>query len=200
MAIRYPLSAKRGITLIELLIAISLVGMIVLAIVAVDVASRRFVNTSDFEARAQNQIAPTLDMIAKDVSLAIGNVRADSGICKDSDPTPCNITTSVVSQNIRSRIDRNSNPTPGNYSDDTWVGYRYNSTGSIIQRRECASNTWATCPTNWDTIATSIVDPTNFTISLDGSVRMVISARLPERDSTAVTLETTVFPRGNSAN
>lgn len=192
------LSPKRGITLIELIIAISLVGMIVLAIVAVDMASRRFVNTSDFEARAQNQISPALELIAKDVSRAVGNIKSDSGICRDSDPNPCTITASLpASLNIRSRIDKNSNPTPGNYGDDTWVGYRYNS--GTMQRKECGSNSWP-CAVTWDTVATSIVAPTSFTAAADGSVKIVISAQLSGSDSTPVTLETTVFPRSNSAN
>lgn len=195
MAICYPLNAKRGITLIELLIAISLVGMIVLAIVAVDVAARRFVNTSDFEARAQNQASPALELIAKDVSQAVGNIKSDSGICQESDPPPCNITAVSVAQNILSRIDRNNSP--GNYGDDTWVGYRYNS--GTMQRKECGSNSWS-CAATWNTVATSIVAPTNFTIAVDGSVKMIVSAQLTERDNTTVTLETTVFPRSNSAN
>ena len=194
MAIRYPLSAKRGITLIELIIAISLVGMIILAIVAVDVASRRFVNTSDFEARAQNQISPTLELIAKDISRAVGNRISDTGV---------NQTTTA---NIAARLDINAtggpNNTPGNYGDDIWIGYGFDSGTSTIRRRECPNNLWPCVPTaSNSTVANNIVSPTNFTInSTNGGVRIVISSRIPQSDSTNVTLETTVFPRGNSAN
>lgn len=181
------LDAKRGFTLIELIIAISLVGLIILAIVGVDVASRRFVNTSDYEARAQNQIGPVLEMIVKDVSRAVGNVRFDSGVNQ------------TTASDIRARIDRNNSPS--NYGDDTWVGYRYIS--GTIQRTECSPN-WP-CAASWETIANNLINtpPTNitsFTITPDGSVGIVISAQLPESDNTTVTMETSVFPLGNSAN
>lgn len=193
MAICYPLNAKRGITLIELLIAISLVGMIVLAIVAVDVAARRFVNTSDFEARAQNQASPALELIAKDVSQAVGNRISDTGVNQTS------------AANIGARVDINStggpNNTPGNYGDDTWISYSFDAGTSTIRRKQCLSNAWPCVATASDsTVATSIVAPTNFTIAVDGSVKMIVSAQLTERDNTTVTLETTVFPRSNSAN
>lgn len=190
------LNAKRGITLIELIIAISLVGMIVLAIVAVDMASRRFVNTSDFEARAQNQISPALELIAKDVSRAVGNRISDTGVNQ----------TSAAKIDIAARLDINAtggpNNTPGNYGDDTWIGYGFDSGTSTIRRRECLNNAWPCVATaSNSTVANHIVSPTNFTInSTNGAVRIVISSRLPESDNTTVTLETTVFPRGNSAN
>lgn len=194
-----PLSARNGFTLIELLIAISLVGMIILAVVAVDVASRRFVNTSDYEARAQNQISPTLEMIVRDVSQAIGNrVIPDppgSGVRQD----PLGNTA-----NIGSRLDTDDDP--GDYNDDTWISYSFDSGESTIRRRECLSNVWPCPPRGSDpVIANYIVNtvdhPTSFSIDpSSGAVTIVISAQLSGSDSTPVTLETTVFPRSNSAN
>lgn len=196
---RQALSAKAGFTLIELLIAISLVGMIILAVVAVDVASRRFVNTSDYEARAQNQISPTLDMIVKDVSQAIGNrVIPDppgSGVRQD----PLGNTA-----NIGSRLDTDGDP--GDYNADTWISYSFDSGESIIRRRECPNNVWPCAPRSTDpAIANHIINtldhPTIFSIDpSSGAVTIVISAQLSGSDSTPVTLETTVFPRSNSAN
>lgn len=198
-ATRYPLNARNGLTLIELLIAISLVGMIILAVVAVDVASRRFVNTSDYEARAQNQISPALEMIAKDVSQAIGNrVIPDppgSGVRQNP---PGN------TANIGSRLDTDDEP--GDYNDDTWIGYSFDSGTSIIRRKECPNNAWPCVPTNIDpAIANHIINttdhPTSFSIDpSSGAVTIVISAQLSGSDSTPVTLETTVFPRSNSAS
>lgn len=187
------LNAKKGLTLIELIIAVSLVGMIILAIVAVDMASRRFVNTSDYEARAQNQIGPVLEMITKDVSRAVGNARFDTGVNQ------------TLATNIGARLDINSvtgnpNDTPGNYSDDTWISYGFFAPpNSSIRRRTCTS--WPCAASGTDPlIANYIVTPTSFTIAADGSARIVISAQLPESDNTTVTMETSVLPRGNSAN
>lgn len=215
MAIRYfcltdrqALSAKSGFTLIELLIAISLVGMIILAVVAVDVASRRFVNTSDYEARAQNQISPTIEMIVKDVSQAVGNrVIPDppgpgSGVRQNP---PGN------TANIGARIDINSatgapNNTPGDYSDDTWISYGFVLSDNTIRRRICPS--WPCVAASGDSVVANYIinniagnHPTSFSIDpASGAVTIVISAQLSESDSTPVTLETTVFPRSNSAN
>lgn len=194
-----PLNARNGFTLIELLIAISLVGMIILAVVAVDVAARRFVNTSDYEARAQNQISPTLEMIVKDVSQAVGNrVIPDppgSGVRQDP---PGN------TANIGSRLDTDDDP--GDYIDDTWISYSFDSGESTIRRRECPNNVWPCAPTGSDpVIANHIINttdhPTSFSVDpSSGAVTIVISAQLSGSDSTPVTLETTVFPRSNSAN
>lgn len=191
---RQALSAKAGFTLIELLIAISLVGMIILAVVAVDVASRRFVNTADYEARAQNQISPALEMIVKDVSQAVGNrVIPDppgSGVRQNP---PGNTT------NIGARLDTDNDP--GDYNYDTWIGYSFDSGTSTIRRKECPNNTWPCVPIiSADSAIANHITGANFTIAADGSVAIVISAQLSESDSTPVTLETTVFPRGNSAN
>lgn len=183
------LNPKRGFTLIELIIAISLVGMIILAIVAVDVASRRFVNTSDFEARAQNQIGPVLEMIAKDVSRAVGG-----GLKPGINQT--NAT------NIGARLDINSagtpNNTPWDYSDDTWAVYGL--VNNTIRKKECPESGWPCPPASADLVVASyITNATTFNIT-NGTVVISITAKLPEADSRPVTLETTVFPRSNSAN
>src|SRR3989338_10814761 len=63
-----------GFTLMELLVSITLIGMILVTLTAIDIASRNFLKTSDYEARIQNEVSPILEMIAKNITTAYGAV------------------------------------------------------------------------------------------------------------------------------
>lgn len=178
-----------GFTLTELLIAISLVGMIILSLVAVDVAMRKFLNTSDYTARVQNEISPALDMIVKDTSRAIGYIN-DSGI--------------VISGSNRIEIrqlDTNNPPSYSDYADDPWIRYSFNNYTIEKRTRVNESSAW----TNPETIARNI-SSCNFTYSPNTPVGISITAlhnaALTEDENTnpRVTLETSILPRSSSTN
>lgn len=186
------LSSKKigGLTLVELLIAVGLIGMIVLAIMAIDVASRRFFGTSDFETRVQNEVAPILEMIAKDVIRATGQ--------KDN----VGIRPIVLSNRIEIRQD--TAKTYSDYSDDPWVAYFFdsnpNSNAISTERRANAASPW----TGQERLARNIVD-CQFSLSADTAVQITITARRDASQSASaanpeVRLETTSFPRLQSIN
>ena len=191
---------RAGFTLVELMIAVSLVGMIMLALSAVDMASRKFLKTSDYEAKVQNNISPVLEMIVKDISLASGQ-KSNPGI---------NL---VSSSQIRARVDRMYLPTPKTYSDDTWIEYNFAS--NQIQRKECSADingAWTGSCAAPFTIASN-VQACAFTRSiipdpdtLKNPVKIILTARLlangspPTPTNPEVTLETSVFPLPSSMN
>lgn len=224
-AIRYLLSAKEGFTLIELLIAVSLVGVIILAIVGVDLASRKFVNSADFAARAQNDISPALEHMVREISkgLGVGNEITSPTVFGPSD-----------GRGIKVWVD---DPTTPAIERGYLIGYRHDNgngncpsglTGNLL--RYCADlgndvNNDCNCPGGWQIIATKLLpsdltkpDTTwglawaNFEIdsSLDRNlVRITLRARQNpaqgvdnpnDPNNPLVELTTTVAMRGVSAN
>jgi len=64
---------KRGVTLIEVLIAISLLSVIALALSSIDLFTRHHVIGSDRRAKLQNEVSYPLEHMNKHISQAIGD-------------------------------------------------------------------------------------------------------------------------------
>lgn len=62
-----------GLTLIELIIAISLLGMVMLSAVAINIAANRFLLSEDSQARLSRQASLAMELISKDISLSFGD-------------------------------------------------------------------------------------------------------------------------------
>ncbi len=103
----------------ELLIAVTLISMILVCIVAVDIASRKFFSMSDYESRVQNEVSPVLEMIAKQVSKGYGN-NMGPGV--------------YVPSNNRLEIRRfnNTTATYEDLTDDDWIAYAFNNSAKSI--------------------------------------------------------------------
>lgn len=138
------MSKKAGFTLVELLIAISLVGMIILSITAIDVASRRFINTANYAAQVQSEVGPVLERMAKDISQAYGYYN-NTGINLTG-------TTQITIRQI--------DTAPHTYTiftDDPGIRYTYNPGPAFNITREertCLSCPWTPAPP--ETIARNI--------------------------------------------
>lgn len=191
---------KAGFTFIELLITISLMGMMILAVIAIDVGARRFVNTANYEAQVQSEVSPVLERMVKDIALAYGE-SGNSGI---------NITGSNQIT-IRQLPFLPALPTYPNFCDDPCVSYTYNSAGSNLTRRTspyCSAG----CSPSWtpdEVIAANIENCafiqetdglTNTTVKIAITARRTADASPPTFENPRVTLDTSVSPRSNSLN
>ena len=197
-AIRYPLSAKKGLTLVELFIAIALAGLALLPITAVDIVSRKFLNTANYESRVQNEVGPILEMIAKDIARGYG--------------MPDNPGVIVSATNDRVDIRQiDTTPTYDDFTDDSWVRYSYQDAPRYrITRRKCTAASQSDC-SSWgdpETLANNI-SACSFTIASDVSlnknlwVTIAITARrdaaiLSSPTNPEVTLRTTIAARSQS--
>lgn len=193
------LSVKKGLTLVELFIAITLVGMVLLSIIAVDIASCKFLNTTYYESRVQNEVGPILEMITKDITRGYGNVN-----------NPGVIVPVANMVEIR-QLDTAAAPTYDNFTDDTWVRYRYDSNAFNIIKEFCAGSKFS-C-SSWaapETLASNI-SGCNFTIAQDALlnknlwVTIAITARRNAADTSPpsavnpeVVLRTTIAARSQS--
>ena len=184
------MNKKAGFTLIELLIAIGLVGMIILAITAIDVASRRFLNTTNYEAQVQSEASPVVGRIVKDISMAYGQY-GNSGITLTG--------TNLIE--IR-RLD-DAPATYADFNDDPRIKYTYNPAGFYITRE---TSTCSSCPWSSAEVIARNIQACTFSQGTDSTVSISITARRTADGSSVsfenplVTLETSVSPRSNSLN
>ncbi len=172
------LSAKKGLILVELFIAIILVSMVFLSLTAVDIVSRKFLNTTYYENRVQSEVGPMLETIAKDISRGYGNAN-----------NPGVIVSAANMVDIR-QLDKASTPTYDDFSDDVWVRYSYEAAGYRITRQYCTAGSQSTCK-SWGTAETlaNNISACSFTLAQDASlnknlwVAITITARRNAADT-----------------
>jgi hypothetical protein len=64
----------KSVTLIELLIAISILGLLVISLSSIDLFSRFHVITSDRRAKSQNEASYAVDHMTKNIARAVGDI------------------------------------------------------------------------------------------------------------------------------
>lgn len=110
----YP---KKSLTLIELIIAIGLLSVIILAISNVDLFSRFHTVSVDRRVKLQNEISYALDHMTKHISEAIG-YSGDWAVKAYTD-----------NKGVRVRIDSNQNGQI-DVATDSWIAYRHENIGA----------------------------------------------------------------------
>jgi hypothetical protein len=74
---------KKAISLVELMIAVSLMGVVILGATVFDMSSRKFMNSSELKTTVTNELHLVLDYIQKDVaasSTSFASVSAGKGL------------------------------------------------------------------------------------------------------------------------
>lgn len=107
---------NRSVTLLELLIAITLLSVIVLAFSSIELFSRHHVLTSERRATLQNEVSYVLEHMSKGISRAIGNGLINSGSVIRRDAIAGDTA-------IWAYIDYDGNGQRS--SSDRWIAYRF---------------------------------------------------------------------------
>jgi hypothetical protein len=182
---------RRAVTLTELLIALVITGMVILAVASVDIVSRRFFQATTREFRIQDEAKIALEHMARNF------VRAheiyDFGF-RDAN-----------SERIGVRLDFAC--TPDNSADDTWVVYDYDSATGVIRYYRDASSAPGTPPpappaggwVSWiatanEDIAENILDSypiPMFTVT-DNQIDINLTAQDPTDTDRSINLQTSV--------
>lgn len=179
------ISAKRnrnGVTLVELVMAVLLLGMVMVIAADIDIASRKFFIATDREGQLQVRLGMAMDHMVKNISLVHGDL-LDRGI---------NIPGPGI---IEIRVDRG---TPQNYTDDEWK--RYWQDGAAIHY--CVlSGLGGGCVGAEETICWRNVDSLQFTLN-SASPQLYVDIVLTgsDVDVVPVTFHTRAFPRCTSNN
>lgn len=135
----YNLS-KRSVTLIELLVAITLIGLLILGIFSLEIYARFHLLTFDRRAKLQNEVSLALEHMSKYISQGVGN---QAQIPAAQPPLE------LLGNGFRVRVDRNltrippANPTPGNLNDDNWINYTLTGNDLVCS---CSAITGASAP------------------------------------------------------
>jgi len=150
---------KRAITLLELLIAITLVSIIAIGFYSIHLFSHFQVLSSDRRAQVQNEASYILEHMSKNIARAIGNevVYGANTIIDTNDPTGEGETT-----RIKVYIDGNNDgirqePVNNPYGNqDYWIAYRYFNNIHQVQfcsrckNKQCGRNQ---CATGWEPVS-----------------------------------------------
>ena len=150
------ISAKNGITLVELLIALILLSVIVLAVNSINISSHSHVISSDRRAKLQNEASIALAHMNKEISRAIGNELIFGA---DSVVSTGNILTNNA---IRVYIDSDAGGGLGDGIRDTltdrWIAYRFSGATGVTATEyqlwycpQCTDATCVTCNPAWAT-------------------------------------------------
>lgn len=122
---------KRAITLIELLVAIALSGLLIVGISSLNTFAQFHLMTSVRRAQVQNEASLVLEHMAKNIAQGIGSLNMPAAVKHDSEEW------------IKVRWDRNSNGQPDN--DDGWIAYRYIPAQNEIQyHANYSASSWPT--------------------------------------------------------
>jgi prepilin-type N-terminal cleavage/methylation domain-containing protein len=110
---------KKGFSLVELIIAISLMGLIILAIVAVDVGSRGFLRTSDDESTLQNEANFIMETIVKDLGKSFKGTKNNPSV-----KVPSNDMLEIRNRGASGSFE---------LSNSKWVRYQFDSAAKTIK-------------------------------------------------------------------
>lgn len=188
---------KKGFSLVELIIAISLMGLIILAIVAVDVGSRGFLRTSDDESTLQNEANFIMESIVKDLGKSFKGTKNNPSI---------NVNAAGDTVEIRNRASGSS----FELSNSKWVRYKFDSAAKTIKKQTCdgaSVSSEGKCAGSWSNprqLIRNIVTACVFNFDSDTAVvGITITARAkpsenPGQDNPEVILESSLSSRSIS--
>lgn len=188
-----------GLTLLELLITVILVGLIVLAFTSIQRFSLHHVIASERRAKLQNEGFLVLEHMVKRLDVATGDI---------TDPSVRIYATVPIGIGIR--IENTTSPTPGNYNDDRLVAYRRNAdnieycNGTVLWPADLN-----TCTYSWEVLTQKAINNpegfnntlinNNTTVNIKLILRHVPGLPVTE-DNPEVNLTTTVNLGSTSGN
>jgi len=139
----------KAVTLLELLIALALMSLVVLASASIEVFSRHTVINSDRKAQVQNEITSVLEHIGKNVKRAVGDQSAPPA------SQPLQLIGAPVN-GFKIQVDPNTPVTPGNYQDDIWLTYTLTGNNLTFGCQDPNVGMGAACPSS-ETLSTHII-------------------------------------------
>ncbi|MFH0855044.1 MAG: hypothetical protein V1869_00795 [Candidatus Omnitrophota bacterium] len=153
---------RQSLTLVELLIAISLLAVMILGVSNIDVFSRYHLITTDHRAKLQNDVSLCLEHMTKKLSGAIGNETlygANSAVFI----SPNSTNTAVLSV----LADANGSGQRELIGGDYWIGYNFDSSAKQFRYcGQCTSSLCSSCSVAQEVLARNI---TAFSASKDFS-------------------------------
>lgn len=143
----------KAFTLVELLLALSLAGVVILGFTSLDTFGRYQVMTADRLAKAQNELSLVADHMSKQVSRGIGN---EVLFGASSVATTANIGTYDA---IRVRVDANNNGVRD--GSDPWIAYRWRNAGAdryqLQYCSQCQNANCVNCNSGWQVLSRNVI-------------------------------------------
>jgi hypothetical protein len=163
---------NKSVSLLELLIAITLLSVIVLSLTSIDIFTRNHVISSDRRARLQNQMYYVIEHISREISKAIGNeyvygtnTVVDQQVPAGSDEH-ARVRVYVDGNGDGIRQEPQNNPAA---NEDHWIAYYFYDNGAPSNRNTirycsrcrnrnnpCGGGGGGNCITGWVTLSSNI--------------------------------------------
>jgi hypothetical protein len=190
---RRSLRSLSSLTLVELLLAMSLLATICIATASIDLAARNFFRASRERVEVVNELGFILEHIHKYASLAHG-WDGNRGIAR-------------TGTEVEIRLDAGD---PGNFSDDTWISYRYFGANNSIVFCDNWDRDNLNCAAGVEEILSSRIvandgggplfnlSASNTSLIVDITSRHNVSEAASVRKNPEVNLRTTIFFREHS--
>jgi len=180
------LKQKKAFTIIELLVAVFLLGLVVLTGVSVEMAVRRMQNKPTVKALLLDELTPVLEKINKDYNTAVGYWN-DSGVYIESGNRGLEIR--VDSGGLYGQVD----------PFDNWHAYRWHSSNNTIA--SYYSNTSFDQTLTFNVGNFSVTSPSNNpndSITIRMSSRLDYTQPVDPFDNPEVNITSTLYSRGIS--
>lgn len=178
---------SRGLTLIELLIALVLLSLVVLGFSSIVLFSRYHVISADRRAKLQNNLSYILEHMTKQIAKAIGNEKIDLAYSVIDERNSVSGVTDTSA--VRVYVDGNLNGQRDTVAgSDYWKAYRFRNYGgqaySVNYCLECLTKACsnANCAVAWETLGNNI---TNFSISKPANADNTLSYNYVDVDIAA---------------
>ena len=158
---------SRGFSLLEILVAIVITGVIILAVTSVDITSRRFFGSASSQSQIQDEAKIAMGHITRNIQLGIGDMTNPGNM--GDDPSTVNSSRgfyildvsgnlAAIGARIQVKQDDPANPN-GKYGDagDPFIEYEYRDTEDLIRFYP-------------DPTVADRDDPNNFEVFADGKL------------------------------
>lgn len=161
----------RAVTLIELIIAMTLLSVIVIAAGTFEISSNQFLRSSERKTAVLNDLALVLDYLHRDISQATGDYGVAGAV-----PINFGIVGPPIELSLIIRVDQG---TPNIYTDDVTINYMFSpgTTGGTIQRngvvltdRLAGPTMSSNVPNEMFDFAGGVVTARNITLRFDPSL------------------------------
>ncbi len=144
-----PFNPRKSVTFIELLIAIVLLSVIILAVNNVNVFSRYHLVSADRRAKIQNDVSLCLEHMTKNLSQAIGNEALGVGVVWTG--------VSGGTYYLTARVDTNPNGIAEGWLVDYISGYKLNyANHRFYYCNNCFDSLYSSCVGNEEVLAQNI--------------------------------------------
>lgn len=157
-----------GFTLLELLVIVSLIGVVALSFFSIFIFGNTQAVTAERRVKVQNDLSLAIDHMAKHIAMAVGNEQL-YGAGTTIVLNPGTMLSAYIDAGTPPNGIRDSGP------PDYWIAYRRSAGAAIDYCARCSNSACGSCTSGWETLtnANRILSVGGFNITKPGGSGML---------------------------